>query len=91
MCVCVTLCGVCVWSACELCVCVTDDDGSLCASVGMRNGGEELSRVTPVFGGWTGTKGGGCVCVCVWVCVSVCVCVHNVSESREVEHSGLGK
>ena len=63
------------------------DDGSLCASVGMRDGGEELSRVTPVFEGWTGTKGGGCVCV--WVCG--CGCVHNVSESREVEHSGLGK
>ena len=58
------------------------DDGSLCASVGMRDGGEELSRVTPVFGGWTGTKGGGCVCVCVvcvCVCVSVvCVCVSDV-------------
>ena len=61
-------------------------DGSLCASVGMRDGGEELSRVlvTPVLGGWTGTKGGGCVCVCVCVC-ECCVCVHNVSES------GLGK
>ena len=49
------------------------DDGSLCANVGMRDGGEELSRVTPRFGGWTGTKGGGCVCVCV-----LCVCVSDV-------------
>ena len=28
------------------------------------------------------------LCEC-YVCV--CECVHNVSESREVEHSGLGK
>ena len=53
--------------------CSFADHGSLCASVGMRDGGEELSRVTPgpVFGGWTGTKGVGCVCVSV-VCVCVC-------------------
>ena len=44
----------------------------------VLDGGEELSRVTPGFGGWTGTKGGGCVCVCgsvVCVCECVCVCV----------------
>ena len=58
------------------------DDGSLCASVGMRDGGEELSRVTPVFGAWLDWNQGWGLCVCVCVCVCVCA---------EVEHSGLSK